>query len=129
MKDPELQAYVEKIGQKLAVAGHRGHLEYTFTLLDSPQVNAFALPGGYIYITRGIMAYMNNEEQLAGVLGHELGHVTARHGVRQHGAQTAASVIGVLATMATGSQQVAQASSQLGGASGERIRSTTRTRS
>ena len=115
-EDPELQAYIEKIGQKLAAAGHRGHLEYTFTLLDSPQVNAFALPGGYIYITRGIMAYMNNEEQLAGVLGHELGHVTARHGVRQHGAQTAASVIGVLATMATGSQQVAQASSQLGGA-------------
>lgn len=115
-KDPELQSFVEQIGQKLAVAGHRGHLEYTFTLLDSPQVNAFALPGGYIYITRGIMAYMNNEEQLAGVLGHELGHVTARHGVRQHGAQTAASVIGVLATIATGSQQVAEASNQLGGA-------------
>jgi predicted Zn-dependent protease len=115
-EDPELQAYVAKIGQKLALAGHRGHLEYTFTLLDSPQVNAFALPGGYIYITRGIMAYMNNEEQLAGVLGHELGHVTARHGVRQHGAQTAASVIGILATIATGSQQVAQASSQLSGA-------------
>ena len=115
-ESPVLQAYVEKIGQKLAVAGHRGHIEYTFTLLDSPQVNAFALPGGYIYITRGILAYMNNEEQLAGVLGHELGHVTARHGVRQHGAQTAASVISVLATMATGSEQVAQASSQLGGA-------------
>ena len=115
-EDPELQAYVENIGQKLGVAGHRGHLEYTFTLLDSPQVNAFALPGGYIYITRGIMAYMNNEEQLAGVLGHELGHVTARHGVRQHGTQTAASVIGVLATIATGSQQVAEASDQLGGA-------------
>ena len=115
-QNPTLQAYVDEIGQKLAEAGHRGHLDYTFTLLDSPQVNAFALPGGYIYITRGIMAYMNNEEQLAGVLGHELGHVTARHGVRQHGAQTAASVIGVLATIATGSKQVAQASSQVGGA-------------
>ena len=87
-----------------------------FTLLDSAQVNAFALPGGYVYITRGIMAYMNSEEELAGVLGHEIGHVTARHGVRQHGAQTAAGVIGVLATIATGSREVAQASNQLGGA-------------
>lgn len=113
---PELQAYVEELGQKLVIESHRDHLNYTFTLLDSPQVNAFALPGGYIYITRGIMAYMNNEEQLAGVLGHELGHVTARHGVRQHGAQTAAGVIGILAAFATGSKQVAQASNQIGGA-------------
>ncbi len=111
-----LQGYVNDLGQLLAEESHRAHLDYTFTLLDSPQVNAFALPGGYIYITRGIMAYMSNEEQLAGVLGHELGHVTARHGVRQHSAQTAAGVIGVLATIVTGSSQVAQASSQLSGA-------------
>lgn len=113
---PKLQAYVDQLGQMLAKESHRDHLNYSFTLLDSPQVNAFALPGGFIYITRGIMAYMNNEEQLAGVLGHELGHVTARHGVRQHGAQTAAGVIGVLAAIATGSSQVAEASNQLGGA-------------
>lgn len=113
---PELQRYVENLGQKLAAESHRSHLKFKFTLLDSPQVNAFALPGGYIYITRGIMAYMNNEEELAGVLGHEIGHVTARHGVRQHGAQTAAGIIGLIATIATGSQQVAQASNQLGGA-------------
>ncbi len=113
---PQLQSYVNRLGQKLANQSHRSHLDFHFTLLDSPEVNAFALPGGYVYITRGIMAYMNNEEQLAGVLGHEIGHVTARHGVRQHGAQTAAGLIGLIATIATGSQQVAQASSQFGGA-------------
>ncbi len=114
--NPALQQYVDEVGQKLAKQSHRSNLDYHFTLLDSPEVNAFALPGGYIYITRGILAYMNNEEQLAGVLGHELGHVTARHSVRQQSAQTAAGIIGVLATIATGSQQVAQASNQIGGA-------------
>lgn len=115
-ENPKLQQYINEVGQKLASQSHRSHLDFYFTLLDSPEVNAFALPGGYIYITRGIMAYMNNEEQLAGVLGHEIGHVTARHGVRQHGAQTAAGIIGLIATIATGSRQVAQASNQLGGA-------------
>jgi predicted Zn-dependent protease len=115
-ENPELQSYVEELGQKLAASSHRSHLAYKFTLLDSPEVNAFALPGGYVYVTRGIMAYMNSEEELAGVLGHEIGHVTARHSVRQHGAQTAAGVIGLIATLATGSQAVADASNQLGSA-------------
>ncbi|MCK7580818.1 MAG: M48 family metalloprotease [Chromatiales bacterium] len=66
--------------------------EYTFTVLDSPQVNAFALPGGYVYITRGIMAHLNSEAELAAVLGHEIGHVTARHAVRQYSAAMAADV-------------------------------------
>ncbi len=113
---PALQRYVENLGQKLAAESHRDHLEYRFTLLDSPEVNAFALPGGYIYITRGIMAYMNSEEELAGVLGHEIGHVTARHGVRQHGAQAAAGLAGLIAAMATGSRSIAQASGQVGDA-------------
>jgi predicted Zn-dependent protease len=78
-----LQAYVESVGQKLAQVSHRTGLSYRFTVLDSPEVNAFALPGGYIYITRGLIAYLNSEAELAAVLGHELGHVTARHGVRQ----------------------------------------------
>ncbi|WP_423908564.1 M48 family metalloprotease [Candidatus Spongiihabitans sp.] len=111
---PQLQQYVNEVGQKLAQQSHRNHLEFRFTLLDSPEVNAFALPGGYIYITRGIMAYMNNEEQLAGVLGHEIGHVTARHGVRQQSAQVAAGIIGLIATIASGDKQVAEASNQLG---------------
>ncbi len=89
--DPELQAYVQGIGERLAKNSHRPDLIYRFTVLDSDQVNAFALPGGYIYITRGIMAYLNSEAELAAVLGHEIGHVTARHSVRQISQQQLAS--------------------------------------
>jgi len=84
--NPALQNYVQNIGAKLAAKSHRSNLKYSFTVLDSKEVNAFALPGGYIYITRGLMAYLNSEAELAAVLGHEIGHVTARHSVRQHSA-------------------------------------------
>ena len=94
--DPELQAYIAEIVEDLSTKSHRSHLVFHSTVLDSPQVNAFALPGGYVYVTRGIMAYMNSEAELAGVLGHEIGHVTARHGVRQ---QSASTVTGVLAAI------------------------------
>ncbi len=108
-KDPSLQAMVDRVGQKLAAQSHRKHLPFTFTVLDTPEINAFALPGGYIYITRGIMAYLNSEEELAGVLGHEIGHVTARHGVKQNSAQVAQGVVGIAAAILTGNKQVAQA--------------------
>src|SRR5215813_469446 len=78
-----LQNYVESIGRKLANVSHRPNLEWHFTVVDSPVVNAFAVPGGYVYVTRGILAYLGNEAELAGVVGHEIGHVTARHSVRQ----------------------------------------------
>jgi len=81
--DQELQDYVQKIGDSLSIKSHRPNLFYRFTVLDSPDINAFALPGGYIYINRGLMAYLSSEEELAAVLGHEIGHVTARHSVRQ----------------------------------------------
>lgn len=90
--DPELQAYVQEIGEALAKKSHRSHLQFKFTVLDSTQVNAFALPGGYVYITRGLLAYLNSEAELAAVLGHEIGHVTARHGVRQVSATKAANI-------------------------------------
>ena len=90
--DPALQRYVSDIGQRLAKASHRANLEYRFLVVDSPQVNAFALPGGYVYITRGILSYLNSEAELAAVLGHEIGHVTARHSVQQVSAATAANV-------------------------------------
>ncbi|MBI4475372.1 MAG: M48 family metalloprotease [Acidobacteria bacterium] len=83
VENPALQAYVQGIGQKLAAVSHRPNLQWHFTVVDSPVVNAFALPGGYIYFTRGILAYLGNEAELAGVMGHEIGHVTARHSVRQ----------------------------------------------
>jgi predicted Zn-dependent protease len=88
-----LQAYVSSLGQQLARKSHRNALAYTFTVLDDPNVNAFALPGGYIYVTTGLMAYLNSEGELAGVLGHEIGHVTARHGVQQASAGMAANVL------------------------------------
>ncbi len=95
LANPVAQAYVDGIGQKLARASHRANLEWHFTVLDSPQVNAFALPGGYVYITRGILAYLDSEAELAGVLGHEIGHVTARHASQRATRQQAAGV-GVL---------------------------------
>ena len=81
--DSTKQRYVDSVGQKLASVSHLPTLGWHFRLLDSPVVNAFAIPGGYIYITRGIMVYLNSEAQLAGVLGHEIGHVTARHSAQQ----------------------------------------------
>ena len=87
-----LQDYVNSVGQRIAKKSHRPDLQYHFTVLDTPDINAFALPGGYVYITRGIMAYLNSEAELAAVLGHEIGHVTARHGVRQQSAAQAANI-------------------------------------
>ncbi|MDD4978998.1 MAG: M48 family metalloprotease [Gallionella sp.] len=87
-----LQDYVNGVGQKLAKKSHRPELQYHFLVLDSTEINAFALPGGYVYITRGIMAYLNSEAELAAVLGHEIGHVTSRHGVRQQSAAQATNI-------------------------------------
>jgi len=103
LNNPELQAYVNGIGQALAKKSHRNNIRYTFTVIDDPSVNAFALPGGYIYITTGLMAYLNSEGELAGVLGHEIGHVTARHGVKQQSAGIAGAIlIDILAKRAGG---------------------------
>lgn len=82
--DQQLQTYIEQLGQKMVQVSHRSNLSFSFRLLDSPVINAFAVPGGYVYITRGILAYLNNEAELAGVMGHEIGHVTARHSAKQY---------------------------------------------
>ena len=80
--DDEAETYVSDVGQNLARLSHRPHLDYEFKVVNSSQVNAFALPGGKICITRGLLTHMDHESQLAAVLGHEIGHVTAKHGVR-----------------------------------------------
>jgi predicted Zn-dependent protease len=119
LNNPKLQTYVNDLGQRLAKQSHRANLQWTFTVLDSPDVNAFALPGGYVYVTRGIMAYMDSEADLAGVIGHEIGHVTARHGAQRATKQQragagvmAATVLGVLLET-VGVSGAAQAANQV----------------
>jgi predicted Zn-dependent protease len=90
--DHALTAYVGKLGSALAANTQRPDLPYRFSVLDSPVVNAFAVPGGSVYVTRGILAMMSSEAELAAVLGHELGHVNARHSVRQMSKQMLAQV-------------------------------------
>jgi predicted Zn-dependent protease len=82
--DPELAKYVSDLGLALAKLSERPNLPWQFSVVDQPAINAFALPGGFIYITRGILPFLSDEAELAGVLGHEIGHVTARHSVRQY---------------------------------------------
>ncbi|MEM9291751.1 MAG: M48 family metalloprotease [Acidobacteriota bacterium] len=81
--DPELQDYVRALGHDLAAKSERPDLAWEFYLLDDPLVNAFALPGGYVFITRGILSHLDNEAELAAILGHEVGHVVARHSANQ----------------------------------------------
>lgn len=79
--DPALQQYVSQLGLAMARTSERPHLPWQFGVVDDPTPNAFALPGGFIYVTRGLLGLMNSEAELASVLGHEIGHVTARHSV------------------------------------------------
>jgi predicted Zn-dependent protease len=111
--DAKLQAYVDELGQRLAAQSHRAGLKWTFTVLDSPEINAFALPGGYVYVTRGIMAYLESEADLAGVIGHEIGHVTARHGAQRATRQQTAGLGVLAATLLGAALGVGDAASQL----------------
>ncbi|TGE23749.1 peptidase M48 [Hymenobacter aquaticus] len=96
--DQKLQKFINDKGKAMGAVSHRPELTYQFRVVDSPIINAFAIPGGYVYFTRGIMAHFNNEAQFAGVLGHEIGHVTARHSAKQ---QTNAIIgqVGLLGAM------------------------------
>ena len=83
-QDKSLQLYVNKIGQKLvSQLSDKVFSRYYFRVMDSPEINAFALPGGYVYVTRGLLALVNNEAELAGVMGHEIGHIIFHHGAKQ----------------------------------------------
>jgi predicted Zn-dependent protease len=112
-EDAELQRYVQGVAAKLAAASHRPGLPWHFTVVDVAAVNAFALPGGYIYMTRGILTYLNDEAQLAGVLGHEIGHVTARHAAQQYtratGGQLGLIALGIFVPEARPFGQLAEA--------------------
>ena len=82
-ENKDLQEFINTKGKQMATISHRPNLDYQFRIVDSDVLNAFAVPGGYVYFTRGIMAHFNNEAEFAGVLGHEIGHITARHSVAQ----------------------------------------------
>ena len=110
--NPALQQYVSTIGLKLAKATERPNLPWAFYVIDDPAVNAFALPGGPVFITRGILGAMNSEAELASVLGHEIGHITARHSAQQMSQQQLASLgLGLGSIL---SSKVAQFSDMIG---------------
>ncbi len=88
----ELKEYVNELGNRLARVSEKPNLKWKFTVLDTPVVNAFALPGGYIYVSRGLLALANDEAELASVIGHEIAHVTARHTAQRHAKETLTQV-------------------------------------
>ncbi|MCO6059690.1 M48 family metalloprotease [Pseudomonas sp. MOB-449] len=114
--DEKLQAYVQQVGQRVSIHSHRSNIPYQFTVVDSPDINAFALPGGYIYIHRGLLAYLNSEAELAAVLGHEVGHVTARHSVQQQSQSTAWNILGQAVAIGTGVGAAGDLTNALGSA-------------
>lgn len=83
VKNPKLQQYINRVGQKLASVSDRKSITYHFTILDTEEFNAFALPGGYVYVTKGLLSAIKDESELAAVLGHEITHVSHRHGIKQ----------------------------------------------
>jgi predicted Zn-dependent protease len=109
---PELNRLVDRIGRELAANSQRPNLPWHFTVLDTPMVNAMAVPGGYIYITRGMLERINSEDELAGVLGHEIAHVTARHSAQQISRQQLAQ-FGLVLGAVVGGPEVLQQYGQL----------------
>jgi predicted Zn-dependent protease len=101
--DPAVSGYVAQIGGRVAANSDDPNVGYTVTLLNSPVVNAFALPGGYVYITRGILALANSEAEVAGVLGHEVGHVTSRDAAKRYDRAIGTGILGVVVGAVTGS--------------------------
>lgn len=102
VQDDEIQDRVSRIGQKLLANGTRPGLTYTFKVLNTPDVNALACPGGFIYVYKGLLDYMTSDDELAAVLGHEIGHIEKRHTVHQMEQQMALSLLTLLAGVASG---------------------------
>ncbi len=113
IQDQALQQYVQQIGAALAAKSERPNLPWTFRAVDDPSPNAFALPGGYIFVTRGLLDLMDSEAELAGVIGHEIGHVTARHSVQQLSRQQLAQLgLGIGSVLSSTVAQLGQVAGQ-----------------
>ncbi len=110
--DPALQEYVSGIGSQLAKVSERPTLPWQFTVLDQPAVNAFAMPGGFIYVTRGILPFLKDESQLAGVLAHVIGHVAARHAARQYSSSPSSPLLPGLSAFSPAAQAVGRLSAE-----------------
>jgi predicted Zn-dependent protease len=117
--DKAVEAYVQQLGTRLKNVSELSELDFTFTVLDSEIVNAFALPGGYVYVTRGLMALAENEAELAGVIGHEIGHVTARHGASRQTTGTLATALGQIGGALLGAYIGGEAGARVGGQLGQ----------
>jgi predicted Zn-dependent protease len=121
VRDAKLTSYVDAIGQRLAAASPRRDVPYEFGVADMAEPNAFALPGGYVYVSRGLLVLANSEDELANVIGHEIGHVAARHAAQRDTRKTGVgglSVLGTLAAAALGGAEAAQMAGQLGQVAG-----------
>jgi beta-barrel assembly-enhancing protease len=118
VRDPVATNYVQQLGTSIARTTQRSDLDWRFRIIDSREVNAFALPGGFIYVNRGLIERAAQLDELAGVLGHEIGHVVQRHSVRQMEKQTKTGVAVELGCRLTDlcSSEVARAAIQVGGA-------------
>lgn len=114
-RNEELQAYVTRIGERISAQSSRAGLEFHFTVLNDPMINAFALPGGYIYITRGMLVHMNSESELAAVLGHEIAHVTEKHAQKSMTQSQLMKGVSLVAAIATGTTGVYELSDMFGG--------------
>jgi predicted Zn-dependent protease len=109
VENPRIKRYVSEVGARLAANTERSDVRYKFFVLDSSMVNAFALPGGYVYITRGVLALANSEAELAAVLAHEIGHITARHSAERYSQNILASIGTLAVALATDSPDATRA--------------------
>ena len=117
VEDPYVVGYVQRLGQEIADQTERRDLTWHFHVVDSPQINAFALPGGYVYVNRGLIEATGSVSELAGVLGHEIGHIVQRHSIEQMQKHTGTGIgIAVLCSVTNACEsEVGQAALQIGG--------------
>ena len=105
-EDEKLQAYIVKLGEEVVAQSEMAGEEFTFTLLDSPALNAFATRDNYVYVNRGLLNYVSNEAQLVSVIAHEVGHITRNHVRGQEGHAAGAQILSTIAAVLSGSNEV-----------------------